>query len=546
MTELETFLDGHGVPVVGGGPVVVELQKNFADELSANIRQRFLTALKRGVGVKYSEAAKSSKQERENAIAGMLTPEYGALAQFMAEQVERPYDMLTGEPILTESEREGIAAIAEAEPQAWREYLLAAKNDALTAYWAFEQDRLAEAVNQKREQEAVAQRDAQVQRLMLGDAGRTAEVIHDAERLEEAGREQLEAQERYPTDAEVVAPAMGKSLDLSVADGQRVETAPSDAQKEAGNYKMAHVKLGKQDVTIENPVGSVRSGKDGSGKAWSQEMRADYGYIKGTMGYDKDHLDVFVDPQPSYSDGSVYVVNQVDPKTGKFDEHKVMIGAVDEDRARELYLSNYEEGWQGLGSIARMSRDAFEEWAFTKGKKGPQGGAVAGVLPSTPVEKSSTKVKGVAPTTRAPRKWRQYRSGTGLTKVIDAVVEAGGIIGKTKGKRSVGRALGGEYDQAPALGKLGAFARSIYGDGHTPDAMAQALYDAGVLPEPSADLLWTSIVNEIENYRDARDRGELSPRVATRPRRSGLMSRRARSGKLQVKNRSSLKVQLLN
>lgn len=32
--------------------------------------------------------------------------------------------------------------------------------------------------------------------------------------------------------------------------------------KEAGNYKMGHVKIDGYDVTIENPKGSTRSGKD--------------------------------------------------------------------------------------------------------------------------------------------------------------------------------------------------------------------------------------------------------------------------------------------
>ena len=38
---------------------------------------------------------------------------------------------------------------------------------------------------------------------------------------------------------------------------------PSDAQKEAGNYKMGHVRVRGFDITIENPIGSKRYyGKD--------------------------------------------------------------------------------------------------------------------------------------------------------------------------------------------------------------------------------------------------------------------------------------------
>ena len=35
---------------------------------------------------------------------------------------------------------------------------------------------------------------------------------------------------------------------------------PTDAQKEAGNYKKGHVRLNGLDISIENPQGSTRSG----------------------------------------------------------------------------------------------------------------------------------------------------------------------------------------------------------------------------------------------------------------------------------------------
>lgn len=38
-----------------------------------------------------------------------------------------------------------------------------------------------------------------------------------------------------------------------------INLAPTDAQKEAGNYKKGHVWIQGLDITIENPKGSVRS-----------------------------------------------------------------------------------------------------------------------------------------------------------------------------------------------------------------------------------------------------------------------------------------------
>ncbi len=41
----------------------------------------------------------------------------------------------------------------------------------------------------------------------------------------------------------------------------RVHTSPSDAQRKAGNYRMGHVRIQGLDITIENPIGSIRSGQ---------------------------------------------------------------------------------------------------------------------------------------------------------------------------------------------------------------------------------------------------------------------------------------------
>ena len=53
-------------------------------------------------------------------------------------------------------------------------------------------------------------------------------------------------------------------------------------------------------------------------------MNNHYGYVKRSLGADGDQVDVFLGNNPSAN--HVYVINQNDPKTGKFDEHKVMLG----------------------------------------------------------------------------------------------------------------------------------------------------------------------------------------------------------------------------
>ena len=50
------------------------------------------------------------------------------------------------------------------------------------------------------------------------------------------------------------------------------------------------------DISIENKKGSTRSGTDKDGHEWSSKMFYDYGYIRGTVGVDTDHLDVYIGP----------------------------------------------------------------------------------------------------------------------------------------------------------------------------------------------------------------------------------------------------------
>jgi hypothetical protein len=146
----------------------------------------------------------------------------------------------------------------------------------------------------------------------------------------------------------------------------KVDTTPSEAQKEAGNYKKGHIKINGFDVTIEQPAGSVRSGKDVNGKEWSVTMSNTYGYIRGTEGVDGDHIDVFLGPD--MNSDMVYVVDQVNTD-GSFDEHKVMMGFPSLEDARSAYLSNYEEGWKGLGNITGVTLDGFKKWIDSSTRK---------------------------------------------------------------------------------------------------------------------------------------------------------------------------------
>ena len=146
----------------------------------------------------------------------------------------------------------------------------------------------------------------------------------------------------------------------------KVDTNPTDAQKEAGNYKKGHIKVDGLNITIEQPKGSIRRGTDANGKQWESEMHNTYGYIRGTESVDGDHIDIFLSDNPT--EGNVFVVDQIN-KDGSFDEHKVMYGFPDMESAKQAYLSNYEEGWQGLGNITEVSKEDFKAWIDSSKRK---------------------------------------------------------------------------------------------------------------------------------------------------------------------------------
>lgn len=141
---------------------------------------------------------------------------------------------------------------------------------------------------------------------------------------------------------------------------KEVNTDPTEAQKSAGNYKMGHVRFDGFDISIENPKGSTRKGVDDDGFEWANTLPADYGYFKGTIGKDKDHIDVYLGD--NLESDKVYVIDQINPKTGKFDEHKVMMGFDNVSQAKRKYNEAYDKGWEGLGNITRTTKKGLKDW----------------------------------------------------------------------------------------------------------------------------------------------------------------------------------------
>lgn len=158
--------------------------------------------------------------------------------------------------------------------------------------------------------------------------------------------------------------------DIALA-ADRVNTEPTPKQAQAGNYQMGHVKINGLDITIENPKGSIRRGVDPDGKPWESQLPGHYGYIKSVQGNDGDHLDILLGDKPNRK--SYFVIDQQDPDSKKFDEHKVVGGVDTREEAAALYASAYSDG-SGAGrirSITEMPVEEFKAWAKSADKSKP-------------------------------------------------------------------------------------------------------------------------------------------------------------------------------
>ena len=198
---------------------------------------------------------------------------------------------------------------------------------------------------------------------------RQEQVAADESRADQVRRSEAEAESftLSGSDSEAdQARAAGQS-DIFDALAQEAATSPANdrpeptpAQIEAGNYRKGHGTVQGLQLSIENPRGSTRRGVDSGGRAWAVEMRDHYGYIRGTKGRDKEHIDVFVGDYPESE--RAWVIDQVDPETGEFDEHKVMLGYRNRAEAREAYRRNYAPGWRGMGAITEVPVPDLRKW----------------------------------------------------------------------------------------------------------------------------------------------------------------------------------------
>jgi len=207
------------------------------------------------------------------------------------------------------------------------------------------------------------------------------------------------------------------------------KAAPTQAQKEAGNYAKGHVRVQSLDVAIENPKGSTREGQDKGGKKWSVQMPAHYGYIKRTEGADGDHVDAYLGPHAEDPTKRVYVIDQGRPNVRQFDEHKVMLGFASREEAIDTYARGFTDNFRSkmkanIVGVTELSIDEFKEWV----KNGDT------TKPLSKTKRPASATKAPSSETAAPADESVDEDSTPLSEEeIDKSIEQ--LLGLTQGGR---------------------------------------------------------------------------------------------------------------
>ncbi len=285
---------------------------------------------------------------------------------------------------------------------------------------------------------------------------------------------------------------------------KRVNLQPTEGQKRAGNYQKGHIKVHGLDITIENPRGSYRSGRDPeTGKPWRSRLPHHYGYVRGTEGADQQHVDVFLGPH--LKSPHVYVIDQRDLRAGDFDEHKAMLGFGSERQAREAYRQAFSDGRgkDRISHVEHMSIEKFKDWLRTGNTKAPIKRAAGGPVHMAEGGAPAYEPQDAGPPPYEPPTsgWSSYvpaaikdipkEMGHSAVSAVQALTgnsikDAPGYDPRPRGelgwwegmKRSAGQALALPVGVADTL--IGAPARSLIGH-----PMAQAEHIVGSIINPS-------------------------------------------------------------
>jgi hypothetical protein len=115
-------------------------------------------------------------------------------------------------------------------------------------------------------------------------------------------------------------------------------------------------------IFIETARGENRRGGHGLNR-WQVTMPAHYGYIRRTSSAEgpAEAMDCFVGPDANQD--IAWVIDQVDPVTGAFDEHKVMLGFKSATAALACYQLAYHDGGKDrISGVTAMKIADLVRW----------------------------------------------------------------------------------------------------------------------------------------------------------------------------------------
>jgi hypothetical protein len=166
----------------------------------------------------------------------------------------------------------------------------------------------------------------------------------------------------------------------SEEDMERALRAETDLMKSALE---GHVTFQGLPITVENMPGTVREWHDEAGNKGATLMLFAYGYLDDTDAMDGDELDVYIGPDPQAE--NAFIVHQQNPKTGIYDEDKVLLGFANERHAVDAYRAHFDKPDDYLLTVTPMRMDQFKRWAGSSAEQG------------TPLKKGQSAVRFVIP-----------------------------------------------------------------------------------------------------------------------------------------------------
>ena len=137
----------------------------------------------------------------------------------------------------------------------------------------------------------------------------------------------------------------------------------SKAEDTAGNFKKEHEKIYGIPVAIEVKEGHDRVKYEPNGDLkFKAKQYADYGAILGTKDADGMNTDVMVGPHKDSE--KAYIIDQRKHDSGKFDEHKVMLGFNKRKKAIKAYTKSYADrhGKERVQDVVKTDIKGLKKW----------------------------------------------------------------------------------------------------------------------------------------------------------------------------------------